>query len=168
MDINGKILAGIAALGFLLMVGCKQSMVISKVDYAQPIETVVTPDSTGMVEDVQHGLRFSILPIQYMETQDTTSVTTGQLRYIRGKSGLYYMTAPTYQHVYVMTPERGALKLEKRFRISEIGIDKPAFNQRQGYVQLVNRTTGERYKLTPGGMTAQEMTLSSNPETENK
>ncbi len=133
----------------VLFVGCKQSMVISKVDYSQSIESVLTPDENGLVKDMQHGLTFNIKPLQYAETQDTSSVTTDEVRYIRGSEGYYYITAPNYQHVYVMAPEKGKLKLKERLNISEKGLQQPAFNQRNSYVQLLSRTSGKSWKLYP-------------------
>lgn len=151
METYGKAFAGFIILAMLVLQGCKQSMVISKVNYAQPIESVLTPDEDGNVKDERYGLEFNMLPLQYAETQDTTSVTTSELRYIRGKSGLFYLTAPTYQHVYLMMPREGELELEEKFLISETGIDKPAFNQREDFIQLVNRSTGDSYRLTREG-----------------
>lgn len=151
-----KAFAGILCIAVVSVIGCKQSLVISKVDYSQPIESVLTPDEDGMVEDVKQGLKFNILPIQFKETQDTSSVTTSEIRYIRGSKGYYYLTAPTYKNVYMMSSEEGELKVQETFPLKEPGIDKPAFNQREGYVQLVNRTTGERYKLTPEGLTQEQ------------
>lgn len=132
--------------------GCKQSLVISKVDYSQPIETVLQPNEEGVVTDVQHGLSFNVLPLQHAETKDSSSVTTEQLRLIRGKEGYYYITSAGYKHVYVMAPERGTLKLKKKILIREEGIAQPAFNQRNPYVQLLNRETGENYALTVDGV----------------
>lgn len=132
--------------------GCKQTLVISEVDYSQPIETVLQPDENGVVNDVQHGLSFNVLPLQYAETGDTSSVTTGQVRMIRGKEGYYYITSAGYQNVYVMAPEKGALKLKKKILIKEGGIAQPAFNQRNPYVQLLNLETGENYALTADGI----------------
>jgi len=131
---------------------CTQSLVISNVDYSQPVETVLTPDNQGTVTDVQHGLTFNILPLQYSETRDTTSVTTKEVRLIRGSEGYYYITAPGYKHVYVMEPEHRSLRLKKQILVSENGISKPAFNQREPYIQLVNRETKEMYQLTAKGV----------------
>ena len=154
-------MTGLVVSAVLLLAGCKQSMVISKVDYSQPLETVLTPTEEGMIIDKKHGLKFSMMPLQYAETEDTSSVTTKEIRYIRGESGLYYLTAPTYRHVYLMMPARNELKVEKKIMISEAGMEKPAFNQRDNFVQLVNRTSGETYKLTPEGMTKEEMAKSN-------
>jgi hypothetical protein len=133
----------------MFLTGCKQSMVISKVDYSQSIESVLTPDEDGTVQDMQHGLSFNIKPLQYAETQDTSSVTTEQVRYIRGKEGFYYITAPNYKNVYVMAPEKNKLKLREKLTVSESGISMPALNQREEYIQLVNRESGESWRVNP-------------------
>jgi len=143
--------AGLAATLFIIS-GCSQSMVISRVNYSQPIESVLTPDEDGVVRDGRNGIAFNMLPLQYEETQDTSSVTTSELRYIRGKKGFFYITAPAYRHVYLMTPEEGALELREKFLIGETGIDEPAFNQRDTFIQLVDRAAGDSYRLTPEGL----------------
>lgn len=135
-----------------VFVGCKQTLVISDVDYSQPIESVLETNKEGTVNDVRSGLSFNILPLQYVETQDTTSVTTQEVRMIRGKEGYYYITSPGYKNVYVMAPEKSTLKLKNKILIKEEGISKPAFNQRNPYVQLLNRETGENYALTAKGI----------------
>lgn len=142
----------------VLLAGCKQSMMISDVNYSYPIETVLNPNEEGVVEDIQHGLSFSILPLQYVETQDTSSVTTKEVRLIRGSEGFYYITASGYSNVYVMVPEESSLKLKKKIEIKEQGIEEPAFNQRNTYIQLLNRKTNEAYTLTAEGI--------ANPESE--
>ena len=144
-----QFLAAVSIMAVTLFTGCKQSMVISKVDYSQSIESVLTPDENGTVTDVKHGLSFNIKPLQYAETQDTSSVTTEQVRYIRGQEGFYYITAPNYKNVYVMAPEKSKLKLQEKLTVSESGISMPALNQREAYVQLVNRESGESWKLKP-------------------
>lgn len=138
-------------LGAVLVTGCKQSMVISKVDYSQSIESVLQPNEDGVVKDVRHGLTFNIKPLQYAETRDTSSVTVEQVRFIRGKEGFYYITAPDFKNVYVMSPEKGKLKLTKKLAVSESGLSEPALNQRTSHIQLLSRETGESWKLFPEG-----------------
>lgn len=133
----------------LLFTGCKQSMVISKVDYSQSIESVLTPNEEGIVKDVKHGLTFNTKPLQYVETKDTSSVTIEEVRYIRGQKGYYYITAQNFKNVYVMSPDKGQLVLEQKLAVSENGLEKPAFNQRSSYVQLINRKSGESWQLYP-------------------
>ena len=119
MNYYFKTFAAVLTVSFFLLLGCKPSMVISKVDYSQPIESVLEPNEEGMVNDQKHGLQFNMMPLQYAETQDTSSVTTPEVRYIRGESGLYYVTAPTYRHVYLMTSEKRELKLEKKIKTKQ-------------------------------------------------
>ncbi len=143
-----QVITVISVVAAVLLTGCKQSMVISKVDYSQSIESVLQPDDDGTVTDPQHGITFNIKPIQYAETQDTSSVTTNQVRYIRGQEGYYYITAPDYKNVYVMAPEKGKLVLKETLKVTDNGITKPAFNQRMTHIQLLNRSTGEVWKVT--------------------
>lgn len=157
---NKLIVASILVVGIILT-GCSQSLVISKVDYAQPIESVLTPDEDGIVEDPQNGFSFSIMPLQYAETQDTSSVTTEQVRYIRSKEGFYYITATGYKNVYVMEPKKNSLKLENKIMISEDGITKPAFNQRETFIQLLDRDTGSAWALDPDGVRESESIASN-------
>ncbi|MDX1638710.1 MAG: hypothetical protein R3281_12120 [Balneolaceae bacterium] len=121
-------------------------------NYSQPVETVVTPGEDGTIEDVRHGLRFNILPLQFQETQDTSTVTTDEVRLIRGGSGYYYITANGYSNVYVMAPEKHKLKLVRKITISEQGLQNPAFNQRDPYVMLLNRGTNTTYRITENGI----------------
>lgn len=143
----------VAAISFM---GCKQSMVISNVDYSQSIESVLEPDEDGVINDQKNGLKFNIKPIQFAETQDTSSVTTKQVRYIRGQEGYYYLTAPNYKHVYVMAPEKGKLKLEKKMKVTEDGVEEPAFNQRMTYIQLINQESDEVWKVTAENIEKEE------------
>ncbi|WP_445665017.1 hypothetical protein [Fodinibius sp. AD559] len=146
----------ISVIAAVLLTGCKQSMVISKVDYSQSIESVLQPDEDGTVEDPKHGISFNIKPIQYAETQDTSSITTKQVRYIRGQEGYYYITAPDYKNVYVMAPEKGKLVLKETLKITDEGISKPAFNQRMTHIQLLNRSTGEVWQVNAESIKKEE------------
>lgn len=155
-------LTALTLIAIAFLAGCKQSMVLSRVDYSQSIETVLTPNKQGVVKDMQHGLTFNILPLQYAETQDTTSVTTREIRYIRGQEGYYYITAPNYRHVYVMAPEQNRLKLKKKLKVSDSGIAQPALNQRTSYVQLVNLKSGQSWKLDPKGIQKEQAKMAEN------
>lgn len=161
-----KFLFNTVAIIFLLaamtLTGCKQSMVIKRVDYSQPVESVLTPDEEGVVHDVQQGLKFNIKPLQYIETQDTSSVTTKEIRYIRGQAGFYYITAPDYKNVFVMSPEEGELKLNEQLTVSENGLERPAFNQRSSYILLINRESGESWEIYPDRVEQEESQMAKN------
>lgn len=154
----------ICVVAALLLTGCKQSMVISQVDYSQSIESVLQPDEDGTVEDKKNGLKFNIKPIQFAETQDTSSVTTKQVRYIRGQEGYYYLTAPAYKNVYVMAPEKSKLVLKETLKVSDEGISEPAFNQRLSHIQLLNRSTGDIWKVNAEQIQKQESQMAQREE----
>ncbi|MEX2640746.1 MAG: hypothetical protein WD266_08650, partial [Balneolales bacterium] len=101
--------------------GACGSLVIENVDYAQPIESVLSVQDDGTVEDVRSGLSFSIMPLQNEETGDTTSVTTPEIRIIRNQEGYYFVTAPGYAHVFVLRPQAGELQLHETILIDENG-----------------------------------------------
>jgi len=162
MNLKIQAIATLFLLSAIIMTGCKQSLVISQVDYSQSVESVLTPDKEGLVEDVRQGLKFNIKPLQYAETQDTSSVTTKQVRYIRGQEGFYYITAPNYKNVYVMAPEEEKLKLVKTLNVSEEGITKPALNQRSSHIQLVNIASGESWKLQPEKVQKEQTPMATN------
>lgn len=160
-----KILKALLLICVTVFMGCKQTLVISDVNYSQPIESVLETDENGMVNDVRTGLTFNVLPLQYVETQDTSSVTTKEIRMIRGKEGYYYITSSGYKNVYVMAPEKSTLKLKNKILIKEGGISKPAFNQRNPYVLLLNRETGENYALTEKGIQKPDSNENTDEET---
>jgi hypothetical protein len=135
-----------------ILVGCGSQMAIKRVNYAQPLESVLETSNSGRVDAVKHGLSFNIKPIQYKETQDTSSVTTEKVHLIRNAKGYYFLTADGYSNVYVLQPAAGSLKLHKSIQITQEGLGKPAFNQRDPYIQLIDQATDETYRLTEKGI----------------
>lgn len=135
-----------------ILVGCGSKMTIKRVNYSQPLETVLEPSENGEVEALEYGLSFNIKPIQYKETNDTTSVTTDKVHLIRNSSGYYFLTASGYNNVYVLRPVTGSLKLQKAIQITENGLDQPAFNQRDPYIQLIEKKSDQSYRLTEKGI----------------
>lgn len=140
---------------FLLLAGltaCSSSLVLNRVNFAQPVESVDMPNDNGMVKDRRYGLEFNVKPLQYAETQDSTSVTTREVRVIRSQSGFYFITADNYKNVYVMAPKDGKLSLKKKILIDEEGMEAPAFNQRAPYIELVVRGSSDTYMLNKDGI----------------
>jgi hypothetical protein len=123
-------------------------LVIQNVDYSQPLESVLTPDSENIVHDKRYAIKFSVSPI--LEAEERESV--GEVRLIRNTSGYYFVTANGFQNVYVLAPGEGELKLENIIEFLEDPLDEPAFNQRNGYIELVDLSDGETYRLDKEGI----------------
>lgn len=117
--------------------GCS-SLTLAPVHYQWPIESVLTVDAKGMVDETRYNMTFNVKPLMFDETADSVHVSGIELRIIRDASGYYYITAPKFKNVYVFASDEGKLKLERKILISEAGIASPAFNQRPPYIQLLN------------------------------
>lgn len=126
--------------------------VVENVDYSQSIESVLTPDENGNVEDVRHGIMFNVQPFEKQEFGEQDSLEIDQIRLIRNADGFYYITANNFQHVYVMETGKGELKLKNKIKISDERLAAPAFNMRDGRVQLVKTEANQVISLTEDGI----------------
>ena len=140
---------------FMFTSACK-TFEIKNVNYAQQVESVLEPTQNGQVEDSRYGISFNILPFQYQEMQDSSSVLVNEVRLIRNQGGYYFITANGFNNVYVMEPIDSGLKLKEKITISESGLIKPAFNLRSPYVQLIDTETSEIYILNEKGIKKEE------------
>ncbi|GAB5408843.1 MAG: hypothetical protein BalsKO_12080 [Balneolaceae bacterium] len=141
MKATQKTTLAFVVLGIFFLQACNKSLVVKNVNYAQQIESVLIPDSDGTVTDVRHGISYSILPFQYEEFQDSSTIQLTEVRMIRNDQGFYFITADKFKHVYVMAPKKGELKLLKKIFVDEAGLYSPAFNWRESVVQLINNST---------------------------
>ena len=152
MATHRKTTLALLFVSVLFASACNKSLVVKNVNYAHQIETVLIPDNKGTVTDIRHGLSYSILPFQFEEFQDTSSVQIAEVRMIRNTEGYYFITADGFKHVYVMAPKKGELKLEKKILVDEAGIHSPAFNWRNPLVQLIDQNNKNTFLLTEKGV----------------
>lgn len=141
---------------FLIVGTACKTFVVKDVNYSQQIESVLTPNSNGEVRDSRYSLSFNILPFQFQETKDSSSVSVEEVRLIRNSEGFYFITANGFSNVYVMEPIKNGLKLKKKIQISEQGLASPAFNLRTPYVQLVDKKTSQTFSLNEKGIQNKE------------
>lgn len=128
---------------------CGPSLVLQDVDYSQPIESVLTPDENSEVHDQRYAVKFSISPV--LEEEGISSVD--EIRLIRNSAGFYFLTAAGFNNVYVFEPEEGELALATEIEIpGDDGLSQPAFNQREGQIELVDLETGDSYNLDQNGI----------------
>lgn len=126
--------------------------VIEGVNYSQEIESVLEPDEAGNVEDIRHGITFNINPLLLEEFGEEEQMSVDEIRLIRNSEGFYFITASNFKHVYVMEPGQSELKLANKILVSDDRLISPAFNLRDGVVQLINTDTDEVYALRSNGI----------------
>jgi len=107
--------------------GCS-SLTLAPVHYQWPVESVLSVDGKGNVEEARYFISFNVKPLLFEETKDSVHVEGVELRMIRDMDGYYFMTAAKFKNVYVFAPDEGKLKLEKKIPVSETGLTSPAFN----------------------------------------
>ncbi len=124
----------------LLLPACA-SLTLEQVDYAWPVESVLTVQENNTVSEGRHALTFNVAPLAEKEFQNANALRGKQIRILRNTEGYYFITAPAFKHVYVMAPYAGGLRLHSLLEVSTQGLRKPALNQRSPYVELLDGTS---------------------------
>ena len=136
-----------------VVTGCNP-LALKPADFGWPVESVLKADSKGMVQENRYQLSFNIKPMLFAETGDSSNVSV-TVRVIRDRAGYYFITAPGFKNVYVFGTGDGALTLESKVMISELGLNAPAFNARPPHVQLLNGAD-KPVLLSKGGISCAE------------
>lgn len=136
----------------LTFTACGSSLVIQNVDYSQPIESVLTPDSDGMVHDQRYAIKFSVS--QLLELQNMDSVE--DIRLIRNNAGYYFVTATGFTSVYIFESGESELLLAEEVELTNGAISNPAFNQRTSHIELIDGQSGQTYNLDQNGIQEQD------------
>jgi hypothetical protein len=148
---HSKFFLFVFAAVFMFTSACK-TFEVQNVNYAQQVESVLVPTQNGQIDDSRYGISFNILPFQYQEMNDSSSVMVNEVRLIRNHSGYYFITANGFNNVYVMEPIDSGLKLKEKINISETGLIRPAFNLRSPFVELIDTETSKTYTLNENGI----------------
>jgi hypothetical protein len=145
---KSKLLTLFISVALIISVAaCGPSLVISNVDYAQPIESVISPDADNIVTDERYAISFSVSPI--LEEENVGSAD--QIRLIRNNKGYYFVTAAGFNNVYVFEPAESELKLKRKIEITENGLGQPALNQRGDHIEIIDRESGNTYQVNEEG-----------------
>jgi|GEM_PF-393233 len=135
-------------ISFALLTGVAAcSSYIPYVDYSQPFESALTPDANQYIQDARYGIIFSVAPLLRRENMDSAE----EVYLIRNNMGYYFVTAPGFNHVYVLEPRPGELKIDNEIELTGDGLGQPAFNQRRDHIEVVDRATGEVYRINENG-----------------
>jgi hypothetical protein len=121
----------------LVFSGCS-TLALRPGDFAWPIESVQKVNKDGIIEENQYYFSLNVKDLVYSEVQDSVNISNTTIRTIRNSEGYYFITAENFKNVYVFEQIEGGLGLVNKILIKDNGIEKPAFNQRPPYVQLLN------------------------------
>lgn len=147
MNLLKKLQLGSLLTFCVLFTGCGSSLVIQNVDYSQPVESVLTPDSNGDIHDQRFALRLSVNPLLEAEGMDDVS----EIRLIKNRDGYYFITADGFSKVYVLEPGEGELIVFEEIEFPE-PMEQPAFNQRGSHIELIARNFGQTYNIDQNGV----------------
>jgi hypothetical protein len=125
-------------------------LTLQPANFAWPIESVLKVNDEGNVNDERYSFSFDAKGIYYEEFQDSLAYLDRELRIIRDVQAYYFITGAKFKNVYVFRAYDGAMVLNNKIFISEIGFQNPAFNQRIPHIELID---GEKVlKLTHQGI----------------
>ena len=120
-----------------LLTGCA-ALTLQPANFAWPIESVLHVDETGMVTDDRYSISFDTKSLFFEEFQDSFAYKDKEIRILRDVNGFYFITANKFNNVYVFKMNHGAMVLDNKIFISESGVENPALNQREPYVELID------------------------------
>ena len=127
----------ISAICLAFIYSCS-SMKIESVDFSWPVESILDIDANGVIKDQRFSIIINTKVLFDEERKDNPNIQPKQIHIIRNKNGFYFITADGFKNVYVFKSGMGSLELEKKILISEVGMNKPAFNQRSPNVELLD------------------------------
>ncbi len=139
----------LTGLFLLTIAGCSK-LALKPTDFAWPVESVLKIDEQGNVIENRNSLVFNTKNIFFEETGDSLAYRNKNIRLIRDMSGYYYITSDNFKNVYVFENGEGKLTLEDKILITETGIQDPAFNQRQPFIELL--AGDKKFLLTNDGI----------------
>lgn len=126
---------------FLIFVTAACSVLtLQPANFSWPLESVLPVDDNGKVTDDRYSIEVKTIELFFEEFYDSLSYKGKKVRLIRDNQGFYFLTSTNFKNVYVFKAEEGKLVLENKIFISEFGLQTPAFNQRDPYIELVDGT----------------------------
>ena len=114
------------------------TLTLKPTNFAWPVESVLKINDEGKVIEDRYAIGFDARGIFYEEFQDSSAFENKELRILRDMNGYYFFTSEKFKNVYVFKADEGALFLENKIPVSETGLENPALNQREPYVELID------------------------------
>ena len=140
----------IISIVFLGFAASCSTLKLQPADFAWPVESVLAVDDNGTVTEERYSINFDTRGLFYEEFRDSSSYKGKEIRLLRDTNGFYFITSKGFKNVYVFKIDYGALLLDNKIFISELGVQDPAFNQRPPYIELIDN--GKNLYLTNTGI----------------
>jgi hypothetical protein len=140
----------ILSLVFLIFIAACSVLTLQPANFSWPIESVLPIDENGNVTEDRYSVEFNTAGLFYEEFQDSLAYKGKELRLIRDNQGLYFITAAKFKNVYVFKVDEGKMVLNNKIFITEFGLQSPAFNQRDPFIELVDGN--KKMNLTGNGI----------------
>jgi len=134
----------------VVLTACGGKMTLTNVNFATPFEKVMSINENGQVADQRSGLTFNVVQMLTKENISLQDAIGSNVHVIRNQQGFYFVTATGFKYVYVMESAESSLKTVNTIKISDAGLQSPAFNQRNQYIQLID--SGRAFNLTRNGI----------------
>jgi hypothetical protein len=115
-------------------------LTLQPANFSWPLESVLPVDDSGKISEDRYSIEVNTVGMFFEEFQDSLSYKSKEVRMIRDDQGFYFLTSTNFKNVYVFKADEGKLVQENKIFISEFGLQTPAFNQRDPYIELVDGT----------------------------
>ena len=125
-------------------------LTLQPANFSWPLESILPVDDKGNISEDRYSLEVNTAGMFFEEFQDSLSYKSKEVRMIRDNQGFYFLTSTNFKNVYVFKVDEGKLVQENKIFISEFGLQTPAFNQRDPYIELVDGTN--KMSLTHKGI----------------
>jgi hypothetical protein len=140
----------ISSILLLFITAACSVLTLQPANFSWPLESVLPVDDSGKISEDRYSLEVNTIGLFFEEFQDSLSYKGKEVRMIRDNQGFYFMAGSNFKNVYVFKADEGKLVQENKIFISEFGLQAPAFNQRDPYIELVDGTN--KMNLTHKGV----------------
>lgn len=128
----------LALIILLPLAAACSTLTLKPVSFGWPIEDVVNIDANGSAKVERYSLELNTKGLFFTEFNDSTNFGDKKLRIIRDYQGYFYLTGKNFKNVYVLVSDVSSLKLENKIQVTQEGLQSPAFNQKNPYIELID------------------------------
>jgi len=128
----------IALFSLIILFNACSTLRLKPANFAWPVESVLQADENGIITNERYSLSFNTAGVFYEEFKDSAGYKNTEIRLLRNTNGYYFLTAMNFKNVYVFEIDDGDLVLENKILVDANGLENPALNQREAFVELIS------------------------------